>query len=232
MKNNITLGVGSEVFTAGVKSLYKSGYLDVMNYTFFRGRGPRDDGGNEGEEDNENNENNSSLSEMINRLKKGDILDIKGFEIKEGETTPPKRYNSGSMILAMENAGSLIEDEELRAQIKGSGIGTSATRAEILNKLINKEYVKLNKKTQILTPTLMGELIFDIVHSSIRSLLNPELTASWEKGLTMVSKGDITSDEYMVKLTDFVRKKTDMVKHVSDQYRVKDMYNSICDYYK
>ena len=136
------------------------------------------------------------------------------------------------MILAMENAGQLIEDEELRAQIKGSGIGTSATRAEILNKLVTKKYINLNKKTQVLTPTLMGELIHDVVFSSIRALLNPELTASWEKGLTMVSEGKITSDEYMKKLTDFVSKKTDIVKGVKNQYQIKDRYAYISQFYK
>ena len=140
------------------------------------------------------------LLEALQKLKKGDILPVNGLSIKEGETSPPKRYNSGSMILAMENAGQLIEDEELRAQIKGSGIGTSATRAEILKKLFNIKYLALNKKTQVITPTLLGEMIFDVVNCSIRQLLNPELTASWEKGLTYVAEGTITPAEYMEKL--------------------------------
>ena len=229
MKNNISVRVDSETFNAGVKTIKNPGYLEIMKYSFTVDKNKDED---KEEEDSENSGDISSLSEIINSLKKGDSLDIKGFEIKEGETTPPKRYNSGSMILAMENAGQLIEDEELRAQIKSCGIGTSATRAEILNKLVTKEYVKLNKKTQILTPTLMGELIFDIVNSSIRSLLNPELTASWEKGLNMVAQGEISSDEYMVKLTDFVKKKTDMVKNVSNQYQVKALYNNISAFYK
>ena len=121
---------------------------------------------------------------------------MQGFQIKEGETSPPKRYNSGSIILAMENAGQLIEDEELRAQIKGSGIGTSATRAEILKKLIHIKYLALNKKTQIITPTLLGEMVFDVVGHSIRSLLNPELTASWEKGLNYVAEGEVRTESY------------------------------------
>ncbi|MBR4754129.1 MAG: type IA DNA topoisomerase, partial [Lachnospiraceae bacterium] len=229
MKNNISVRVDSETFNAGVKTIKNPGYLEIMKYSFTVDKNKDED---KEEEDSENSGDISSLSEIINSLKKGDSLDIKGFEIKEGETTPPKRYNSGSMILAMENAGQLIEDEELRAQIKSCGIGTSATRAEILNKLVTKEYIKLNKKTQILTPTLMGELIFDIVNSSIRSLLNPELTASWEKGLNMVAQGEISSDEYMVKLTDFVKKKTDMVKNVSNQYQVKALYNNISAFYK
>ena len=128
------------------------------------------------------------------------------FRSREGETSPPKRYNSGSIVLAMENAGQLIEDEELREQIKGSGIGTSATRAEILKKLVSNKYLSLSKKTQVITPTLMGELIYDIVDMSIRPLLNAELTASWEKGLTYVAEGTITPDEYMVKLDDFIRR--------------------------
>ena len=136
-----------------------------------------------------------TLPSALQKLKKGDILPVNGLSIKEGETSPPKRYNSGSMILAMENAGQLIEDEELRAQIKGSGIGTSATRAEILKKLFNIKYLALNKKTQVITPTLLGEMIFDVVNCSIRQLLNPELTASWEKGLTYVAEGSITEQE-------------------------------------
>jgi len=231
-KNNISVSVSNETFNAGVKTLAKEGYLSVMNYTFGAGKNNSGTKDEEAEEDGELPANSADLSEIISKLKKGDSLDIKDAFVKEGETTPPKRYNSGSMILAMENAGQLIEDEELRAQIKGSGIGTSATRAEILNKLVNKEYIKLNKKTQILTPTLMGEVIHDVVFSSIRSLLNPELTASWEKGLTMVSDGTISSDEYMNKLTDFVSKKTNSVKSVSNQYQVKRIFESISKYYK
>ena len=156
--------------------------------------------------------------EKIQSLKKGMTLPIQGMEIKEGKTSPPKRYNSGSLILAMENAGQLIEDEELRAQIKGSGIGTSATRGEILKKLFNNKYLALNKKTQIVTPTMLGEMIYDVVDHSVRSLLNPELTASWEKGLTYVADGDITSDEYMMKLDRFVSSRTEGVKGLNNQY--------------
>lgn len=150
-------------------------------------------------------------------MKKGSKLPVSMFFIREGETAPPKRYNSGSLILAMENAGQLIEDEELRAQIKGSGIGTSATRAEILNKLVKIEYLALNKKTQMITPTLQGEIIFEVVNASIRSLLNAELTASWEKGLTYVAEGSIGSGEYMGKLESFVRRMTDGVKGLNNQ---------------
>ena len=154
------------------------------------------------------------------------------MDIKEGETSPPKRYNSGSIILAMENAGQLIEDEELRAQIKGSGIGTSATRAEILKKLIHIEYLGLNKKTQIITPTLQGEMVFDVVDNSIKSLLNPELTASWEKGLTYVADGDITPDEYMKKLDHFIVSRTNGVKGLNNQYQLRGCYDRAARFYK
>lgn len=136
------------------------------------------------------------------------------------------------MILAMENAGQLIEDEELRAQIKGSGIGTSATRAEILKKLINIKYLKLNKKTQVVTPQMLGEMIYDVVNASIRSLLNPELTASWGKGLTYVAEGQITEEEYMVKLEHFVQIRTDNVKNLNNQYALRQCYQNVTQYYK
>ena len=138
----------------------------------------------------------------------------------------PKRYNSGSMILAIENAGQLIEDEELRAQIKGSGIGTSATRAEILKKLFSIKYLALNKKTQVITPTLLGEMIFDVVNCSIRQLLNPELTASWEKGLNYVAEGSITPQEYMDKLEHFVRIRTDQVEQSNYQYALRQFFDA------
>ena len=170
--------------------------------------------------------------EKIQSLKKGMTLPIQGMEIKEGKTSPPKRYNSGSLILAMENAGQLIEDEELRAQIKGSGIGTSATRGEILKKLFNNKYLALNKKTQIVTPTMLGEMIYDVVDHSVRSLLNPELTASWEKGLTYVADGDITSDEYMMKLDRFVSSRTEGVKGLNNQYQLRACYDRVAPFYK
>lgn len=160
---------------------------------------------------------NEALAANVGRLKKGNVIIINSLIIKEGETTPPKRYNSGTLILAMENAGQLIEDEELRAQIKGSGIGTSATRAEILSKLVKINYLNLNKKTQIITPTTLGEGIYDVVNSSISTLLNPELTASWEKGLTYVAQGQITKEEYMDKLTSFVSRMTNGVKELNNQ---------------
>ncbi|MDO4615912.1 MAG: DNA topoisomerase [Lachnospiraceae bacterium] len=169
---------------------------------------------------------------LLMSLKKGQLLPVSGYEIREGETSPPKRYTSGSMILAMENAGQLIEDEELRAQIKGSGIGTSATRAEILKKLVSIKYLSLNKKTQVITPTQMGEMIHDVVFCSIRALLNPELTASWEKGLTYVADGSITEEEYMKKLEGFVAKHTNNVKQLNNQTILNNQFNHIAQYYK
>ena len=157
---------------------------------------------------------------------------MKNLEIKEGETSPPKRYNSGSIILAMENAGQLIEDEELRAMIKGSGIGTSATRAEILKKLVNISYLDLNKKTQIITPTLKGELVCGIVRYSIPAMLSPKLTASWEKGLTGVSDGGISENEYMDKLTGFVKNQVGKVKQTNNIAQLRSYYQVATVYYK
>jgi len=169
---------------------------------------------------------------LLMEIKKGESIPVDSFEIKEGETSPPKRYNSGSIILTMENAGQFIEDEELRAQIKGSGIGTSATRAEILKKLVNIEYLSLNKKTQALSPTLMGEMIYDVVSASIRPLLDPSLTASWEKGLTLVADGEITSKEYMDKLTGFVSRRTEYVKKLSNQRQLNVLFDAAAANYK
>ena len=169
---------------------------------------------------------------MLADLKKNDILTIADLKVKEGETSPPKRYTSGSMILAMENAGQLIEDEELRAQIKGSGIGTSATRAEILKKLVSIKYLSLNQKTQVITPSLLGEMVYEVVDHSIRQLLNPELTASWEKGLTYVAEGSITSDEYMEKLERFVAMRTVNVTRLNNQYDMRGLFDAAADFYK
>ena len=213
-KVSLVTMIGKERFFSACRVLEKEGYLKVAN------------GKKSGEE-----QADQHLLTRLQNLKKGSVLPVKGLEIKEGETAPPKRYNSGSMILAMENAGQLIEDEELREQIKGSGIGTSATRAEILKKLISNQYIALNKKTQILTPTLLGEMIFDVVSVSIRSLLNPELTASWEKGLTYVAEGTITSDEYMTKLNHFVRTRTDAVLHMNQHIALREYFDASAQYY-
>ncbi len=190
----------------------------------------------EGRKDGENEETeikcDGEFMKLLGMLKKGDKLSVDSYEVKEGETSPPKRYTSGSIILTMENAGQFIEDEELRAQIKGSGIGTSATRAEILKKLVNIEYLALNKKTQTLTPTLMGEMIYDVVESSIKALLDPALTASWEKGLTLVADGNITSKEYMDKLNGFVGRRTEHVKQLRNQRSLYDRFQAAAVNYK
>lgn len=187
-------------------------------------------GGKEGGEGDEDVD--GEFMKILAALKKGSKLSVDSYEIKEGETSPPKRYTSGSIILTMENAGQFIEDDELRAQIKGSGIGTSATRAEILKKLVNIEYLALNKKTQVLTPTLMGEMIFEVVGNSIKALLDPSLTASWEKGLTMVADGDISSKEYMDKLNGFVGRRTEYVKQLNNQRLLYARFQAAADNYK
>ncbi len=213
-KISLRINIKEEKFFANFKVLEEEGYLKVAEASFSKkkGKAEKDDGEN-GAADMKD----PGFIAMIQRLKKGSKLELKGLEIREGETSPPKRYNSGTMILTMENAGQFIEDEELRAQIKGSGIGTSATRAEILKKLVNIQYLSLNKKTQIITPTLMGEMVYDVVAGSIKPLLDPALTASWEKGLTLVAKGDITEEEYMAKLDDFVSRRTNIVKQLGNQ---------------
>lgn len=217
-----------EHFFASSKILVNEGYLKVTPLSFFdKKKKPAKEGSEEEEEGFDEN-----LVAAISQLKKGTRIPVNGLTVKEGETSPPKRYNSGSMILAMENAGQLIEDEELRAQIKGSGIGTSATRAEILSKLFKIGYINLNKKTQIITPTLLGEMIFDVVNSSIRSLLNPELTASWEKGLTYVANGEITPDEYMTKLNGFVTRNVNAVKGARNQNMLRAMFDQAAVNYK
>ncbi len=223
-KTSITVKVKEERFFASFKTLVVEGYLKVANHSF--GRKKADGSEDSGKEDN------LAIQERLKSWKKGMELDICDFQIKRGETTPPKRYNSGSLILAMENAGQLIEDEDLRAQIKGSGIGTSATRAEIIKKLVNNKYMNLHKKTQILTPTLLGEMIYDVVFASIKSLLNPELTASWEKGLTYVAEGSITKEEYMDKLHRFVYVRTEGVKQLSNQYMLRQCFDEAAKYYK
>ena len=192
-KMSITISVGKENFILNKKICVDRGYLIVL--------------GNEKDEEQE---------AFPENLRKGTKLNINELEIKEGETSPPKRYTTGSMIIAMENAGKLIEDEELREHIKGAGIGTSATRAEILKKLINIEYIQSNKKTQVITPTELGEMIYEAISVSIPSLLNPSLTASWEKGLKMVNDKEIKPDEFMVKLEAYTRKNTSRVLNNSN----------------
>lgn len=222
-KISLNVSVKGEQFFAGFKVLESEGYLETAAFSFAKKKN---------EDEGENEEADQEFMEALNRLKKGAELPIQDMQIKEGETSPPKRYNSGTIILAMENAGQLIEDEELRSHIKGSGIGTSATRAEILKKLINIKYLALNKKTQIITPTLMGEMIYEVVDNSIRPLLDPALTASWEKGLTMVADGVITEDEYMKKLDDFVSRRTNIVKQLNNQFVLNQQFNKAAGNYK
>ena len=231
-KVSLTIAVGEERFFANFKVLLEEGYFKVTKYTFAKKNTEEKSGEQENSDSEEDMKCDEQLMQILKSLKKGDLLPLEGYEIKEGETSPPKRYNSGSIILTMENAGQFIEDEELRAQIKGSGIGTSATRAEILKKLVNIEYLALNKKTQIITPTLMGEMIFDVVDSAMKPLLNPSLTASWEKGLTQVAEGQITSAEYMTKLDDFVSRRTNIVKQLNNQGYLQMQFRNIASNYK
>ena len=255
-KISLVTKIQNESFFSSFKVLLDEGYLKVATNSFAKRKAAdamssvnrAGVAGNEGSEEedpdtgkNGGNKADDSAEDMacdtrllaaLQNLKKGDILSVDSLSIKEGETSPPKRYNSGSMILAMENAGQLIEDEELRAQIKSCGIGTSATRAEILKKLCNIKYLALNKKTQVITPTLLGEMIFDVVNCSIRQLLNPELTASWEKGLNYVAEGTITSGEYMQKLDHFVTVRTVGVKGLNNQYQLRACYDHAAAFYK
>ncbi len=229
-KSAITVMINGESFQANFRVLLSEGYMKVSRFSF----GDKKVESEENPENTENKETNfdPSFLSALQKLKKGDFIEIADLFVKEGETSPPKRYSSGSIILAMENAGQLIEDEELRAQMKGSGIGTSATRAEILKKLVGNKYLSLNKKTQIITPALMGEMIYDVVEASIKQLLNPELTASWEKGLTGVAEGKISAEEYMTKLNAYVARRTDAVKELNNQTTLRQMFQKSAIYYK
>ena len=220
-KVGLNIQADKEQFFANFKILVNEGYLKVVPNSFDKKKS-----------EDEEMKCDAEFMEVLKTLKKGSKLSMNATEIKEGETSPPKRYNSGSIILAMENAGQLIEDEDLRAQIKGSGIGTSATRAEILKKLINNKYIALNKKTQILTPTLLGEMIFDVVNASISPLLRADLTASWEKGLTGVAEGTITNEEYMEKLEGFVSRCTSRVLMANNQNSLRPHFDIAAQYYK
>ncbi|WP_026520344.1 DNA topoisomerase [Butyrivibrio sp. FCS006] len=223
-----------EHFFANFKILTGKGYLHVMDYSFSKKKDNKEseeDAPKDGEE-TEQTVTDEELFEYLKKIKKGDELPIESFEIKEGETSPPKRYSSGTIILTMENAGQFIEDEELRAQIKGSGIGTSATRAAILTKLFNIGYLNLNKKTQIITPTQMGEMVYETVLCSMKPMLNPALTASWEKGLTGVADGSISEQEYLNKLNDFVTKRTNMVKQNDYRNALRSRFDYVAPFYK
>jgi len=254
MKTILVIKRGRESFFANFKVLVKQGYLELATASFvkrngedgeYTGKSAGGDKAGRNSSKNGNSRDNSdgsdveeqetydeNLIDTIKQLKKGMEIVFSGTRIKEGETSPPKRYNSGSMILAMENAGQLIEDEDLRAQIKGSGIGTSATRAEILSKLVKIKYLRLNKKTQVITPELIGEMVYDIVNTSIRPLLNPELTASWELGLALVAEGKVTEEEYMQKLDSFITKRVENVKNTNNTYMLKQCFDQAAEYYK
>ncbi|MCD7752119.1 MAG: DNA topoisomerase [Lachnospiraceae bacterium] len=249
-KISLTTGIGAEQFFSSFRTLVDEGYLKVMKYSFFKDREesrtnqnqiPEDAGLSSKKDDADQNQADAiqaetacdtALLQELQKLKKGQTMPLSDIVIKTGETSPPKRYNSGSMILAMENAGQLIEDESLREQIKGSGIGTSATRAEILNKLVKNEYLNLNKKTQILSPTQLGELIYDVVDCSMKRMLEPALTASWEKGLTGVAEGQISYEEYMSKLSGFVTRYTVYARQLNNQTQVYEKFKAAEPYYK
>ncbi len=247
-KLSLITSMKGEKFFSSFKVLKDEGYLKVTTYSFAKdkieakesneeskknGEGNPDEQGETQEPDEtEDVKCDEEFLKALSKLKKGEMLPVTGFLIKEGETSPPKRYNSGSLILAMENAGQFIEDEELRAQIKGSGIGTSATRDGIISKLVNIKYLNLNKKTQIITPTLLGEMVHDVVGNSIVQMLNPSLTASWEKGLTMVANGEIREDEYMKKLSAFVTENTNKVKSLRNQNDLYKYFDYAAKFYK
>lgn len=203
---SVKLCIGNEEFSASGKVCINQGYLEVI----------KDD--DKTEKDSEGKNDNNENLDMLNSLKKGEKISIVDLSTKEGETSPPSRYSSGTIILAMENAGKLIEDEELREQIKGSGIGTSATRAEIIKKLDRIEYISINSKTQILTSTNKGEKVYDIVRKSIPDMLNPKLTASWEKGLTMVAQKEIPKEDFMDKLEEYINTRVIKLKKARDEY--------------
>lgn len=238
-KISLTLDAEGEKFFSSYRVLEDEGYLAVMKKQ-KDAQGDQPASGNEDAADREATVQEASdkeaadraLGEVLEKLRKGEKLPVREYEIREGKTSPPKRYNSGSMILAMENAGQLIEDEELREQIRSTGIGTSATRAEILKKLVNNRYIALSSKTQILTPTLLGEMIYDVVRCSIRSLLDPALTASWEKGLGYVADGKVTPEQYTETMDGYVSKWTNFVKSVHNETQMVPMYNEAAAFYK
>ena len=222
----LTADIAGEEFSSGFKVTEKEGYLSISRPSYWKDKA----------QENEDNEDGDEAVDMaflenLKKIKKGCDVVVNDFRLKEGETSPPKRYTSGTMMLAMENAGQLIEDEELRAQIKGSGIGTSATRAGILEKLGNIRYLQMNKKTQVITPAQLGEMVYDVVSVSIKPLLDPKLTASWEKGLTMVAAGELEAGEYMTKLNDYVARRTNYVRDLNNQSALRHMFSEAAQYY-
>lgn len=247
-KTAVELSRNGEMFYANFKSLSKPGYLVIADRNWGkkqeapaeekkeerRADAPDDHGetGADGAAEESVKYDAEAAAQYIAGLRKGSLLSCNGFNVKEGETSPPKRYSSGTLILAMENAGQLIEDEELREQIKGSGIGTSATRDSIISKLVTNTYIALNQKTQIITPTQLGEVIYDVVYYSINGLLRADLTASWEKGLTGVAEGSISSEEYMGKMNDYVTRCTNLVKGLSNQNQITRVFDRTKPYYQ
>ena len=259
-KVSLIVRIRTEAFTASLRTCVERGYLDALDYSFFRkkdaGTGRPEDGPESAEtaqtaqivqktenagKEQEGNEaadqgadstsEESSVPEFLKTARKGTKLQAGPFSIREGETAPPKRYTSGSMILAMENAGQLIEEEELREQIRGSGIGTSATRAEILKKLFNNDYLRLNNKTQVITPSQTGEMIFDTCSCALKPLLDPRLTASWELGLTQVAEGTVTSEEYTDKLNSFIARRTNYIKETDFHRYLVPLYSQDASLY-
>ncbi len=235
-KVSVCVEFANESFFANFKVLDNEGYLPVSRPSYWKDKTATAEEKEEKEDKDDSAEEDTAVDasflETLKKLKKGTEVAAEDLGIKEGETSPPKRYTTGTMMLAMENAGQLIEDEELRAQIKGSGIGTSATRAGILEKLSKINYLKMNKKTQVITPAQLGEMVYDVVDVSIKALLDPKLTASWEKGLTMVAEGELESDEYMTKLNDYVARRTNYVRALNNQSVLRQMFNSSAEYYK
>ena len=213
-KVSVITKIHKERFFTSDKVCTELGYLEVLK------------------PDSDSNDSESKNMKFLSTLKKGQSVMLEDLSVKEGKTSPPKRFTTGSIIIAMENAGKLIEDEELREHIKGSGIGTSATRSGILTKLEKIEYIKSNNKTQVIMPTLMGEIIYDVVKNSIPTLLNPDLTASWEKGLTMVTQNEIAGNVYMDKLENYIVKNTDRVLKLNNGLRLKNNFDKVSGFYK
>ena len=237
-KVSVCVKAGNESFFANFKVLTNEGYLKATAYSFSKKKDlssniSSDDDAPDKEKDNDEIKVDAEFLKLFDSLNKGDTLYSQKYDIKEGETSPPKRYTSGTLMKAMENAGQQIDDnEDLRALLKGSGIGTPATRSGILEKLCLKGYLNNNAKTQVITPKLLGEMIYDVVDNSIRPLLDPRLTASWEKGLNQVAEGTTSYDEYREKLYDYVARRTELVRGLNNQNALYAKYNEASKYYK
>lgn len=231
-KTVIRLTRKTETFVSSQKILTQSGYLKISDPAFFETNQKKAETSQPGTESTEQAGKEAGKAEALAHLRKGTVLSCNGFEVREGKTQPPKRYTSGSLILAMENAGQLIEDDELREQIRGSGIGTSATRDAIISKLVRNQYISLNEKTQVVTPTFLGEIIATVVQGSIRGLLRADLTASWEKGLTGVAEGTISEEEYSAKMKAYVIKYTQFVKKIPNQNGITRVFDTFRPYYR